>query len=178
LKRLLPFPVVSLALCALWLLVNQAVDPANLLFGAVLGIAVPLLTRRLQPLGYPRLRKPLVFVRLVGMASVEIVRSCLDVCRIILFRDHAKVNSQFIRVPLTMRDPHGLAMLSCLINMTPGTVWIEILPEHHELALHVFDLKDRDWWVETIKTRYEAPLMQIFETGDTPTTEHDHGNPA
>lgn len=171
-KHLLPFPIVSLALCALWLLLNQALDPANLLFGAVLGIAVPLLARRLQPLGYPRLRKPLVFARLVGMASVEIVRSCLDVCRIILFRNDNRVNSQFIRVPLTMRDPYGLAMLSCLINMTPGTVWIEILPERHELALHVFDLHDTDWWIDTIRTRYEQPLMQIFES------ETDHGNPA
>lgn len=172
-KWLLPYPVVSLTLCALWLLLNQALDPANILFGAALGIAVPLLSRRLQPLGYPRLRKPLVFARLVAMATVEIVRSCLAVCRIILFRDYNSVNSQFIRVPLTMRDPYGLAMLSCLINMTPGTVWIEILPERHELALHVFDLHDEAWWIDTIKTRYEQPIMQIFAT-----TENDDGNPA
>ncbi|QBE62142.1 Na+/H+ antiporter subunit E [Pseudoduganella lutea] len=170
--RWLPFPVVSLALCALWLLLNQAIDPANVLFGAALGIAVPLLTRRLQPLGYPRLRKPLVFARLMGMAAVEIVRSCFGVCRVILFKDYASVNSRFIRVPLTMRDPYGLAMLSCLINMTPGTVWVELLPARHELALHVFDLNDEAWWVKTIKTRYEQPLMDIFET------EPNDGNPA
>lgn len=170
--RWLPFPVVSLALCALWLLLNQALDPANLLFGAALGIAVPLATRRLQPLGYPRLRRPLAFARLLAMAAVEIVRSCFAVCRIILFRDYATVNSQFIRVPLAMRDPYGLAMLSCLINMTPGTVWVEILPERHELALHVFDLHDAAWWTETIRTRYERPLMDIFET------ENRDGNPA
>ncbi|GGX78462.1 Na+/H+ antiporter subunit E [Massilia dura] len=170
--RWLPFPVVSLALCAVWLLLNQALDPANLLFGAVLGIAVPLLTRRLQPLGYPRLRRPFVFARLLAMASAEIVRSCFAVCRIILFRDYGTVHSQFIRVPLTMRDPYGLAMLSCLINMTPGTVWIEILPERHELALHVFDLQDEAWWIDTIRTRYEQPLMAIFET------EEQDGNPA
>ncbi|WP_338758986.1 Na+/H+ antiporter subunit E [Massilia sp. METH4] len=170
--RWLPFPIASLALCALWLLLNQAIDPANVLFGAALGIAIPLLARRLQPLGYPRLRKPVVFVRLLGMAAVEIVRSCFGVCRIILFKDHGTVNSQFIRVPLTMRDEYGLAVLSCLINMTPGTVWVEILPERHELSLHVFDLHDAGWWIETIQARYERPLMQIFETED-----HD-GNPA
>jgi multicomponent K+:H+ antiporter subunit E len=160
----LPYPVVSLALCALWLLLNQALDPANLLFGVLLGVATPLLTRRLQPFGYPRLRAPLTFMRLMGMASVEIVRSCFNVCRIILFRDDASVNAQFIRVPLTLRDPYGLAMLSCLINMTPGTVWVEILPERYELSLHVFDLHDAQWWVDTIKGRYERPLIDIFET--------------
>ena len=170
--RWLPFPVVSLALCALWLMLNQALDPANLLFGVLLGIAVPLLSRRLQPLGYPRLRAPLTFARLMGFALVEIVRSCFNVCHIILFRDHRTVNSQFIRIPLSMRDPYGLAMLSCLINMTPGTVWVEIFPDQHELALHVFDLHDEQWWIDTIKTRYEGPLIDIFES------EKDNGNPA
>ncbi len=168
----LPFPFVSLALCALWLLLNQALDPANLLFGAALGVAVPLLARRLQPFGYPRLRAPRTIVRLLGMASVEIARSCFNVCRIVLFTKYTSINSQFIRVPLTMRDPYGLAMLSCLINMTPGTVWVELLPERHELVLHVFDLHDAQWWIDTIQTRYEQPLIVIFET------EKDNGNPA
>jgi len=171
-SRWIPFPFVSLALCALWLMLNQALDPANLLFGALLGIAVPLLARRLQPFGYPRLRAPLTFARLIGMASWEIARSSYNVSRIILFTSYPEIRSEFIRVPLTLRDPYGLAMLSCLINMTPGTVWVELLPERHELALHVFDMHDAQWWVNTIQTSYEQPLIEIFET------ETSHGNPA
>jgi multicomponent K+:H+ antiporter subunit E len=173
--RWLPFPLVSLGLCILWLLLNQSVEPAHLLLGAVAGIAAPLLGRRLQPLGYPRLRAPLQLARLLAMASVEVVRSCFNVSRIILFADYAAVNSQFIRVPLTLRDPHGLALLSCLINMTPGTVWVEILPEGHELVLHVFDLHDVQWWIATIQDRYERPLLDIFEHAEP---EAPHGDPA
>jgi multicomponent K+:H+ antiporter subunit E len=171
-KRILPNPLVSLALCALWLLLNQAFDPGSILLGAALGMALPLLLWRLQPLGYPRLHAPLTLLRLLGMASVEVVRSCLGVCRIILFADYAAVKSAFIVVPLTIRDPYGLAMLSCLINMTPGTVWVEILPERHELSLHVFDLHDEQWWIDTITTRYERPLIAIFEP------ENARGDPA
>lgn len=171
-KRWLPYPVVSLTLCLLWLLLNQTADPANILLGAFLGVVVPLLVRNLQPLGYPRLRAPLTIIRLVHMAGIEIVRSSLNVSRIILSGNYSKVNAQFIRVPLTITDPYGLAMLSCLINMTPGTVWVEILPEHYELSLHVFDLHDEQWWIETIKTRYEQPLIEIFET------EAARGDPA
>ncbi|KRB84013.1 Na+/H+ antiporter subunit E [Noviherbaspirillum sp. Root189] len=162
-KRLLPFPWMSLFLLVLWLLLNQSIEPVHLLFGACLGIATPLLTRKLQPLGYPRLAKPLTFVRLMSMALVEIVRSCISVSRIILFVKPAEVKSQFIKVPLDIRNPYGLAMLSCLINSTPGTVWVEILGDRHELALHVFDLHDEQWWIETIKERYEKPLIEIFE---------------
>jgi len=162
-RRWLPFPKVALGLCVLWLLLNQSVAPAHLLFGALLGVATPLLARKLQPLGYPRLRAPLVLARLLAMAGVEIVRSCFDVSRIILFADYKKVNSQFIRIPLALRDPYGLAVLSCLINMTPGTVWVEILGEEHDLVLHVFDLRDGADWADTIQTRYEQPLLEIFE---------------
>jgi multicomponent K+:H+ antiporter subunit E len=168
----LPFPFVSLSLCALWLLLNQTLDPANLLFGVALGIAVPLLSRRLQPFGYPRLRAPLTFLRLASMAFIEIVRSCFNVSRVILLGDYRSVKTQFLRVPLTLRDPYGLAMLSCLINMTPGTVWVEILPENYELSLHVFDLHDQQWWIHIIQERYERPLIAIFES------EEDHADPA
>jgi len=171
-KRWLPHPVVSLALCGLWLLLNQTLYPGHILLGLVLGVAGPILTRHLNPLGYPRLRKPVVIVRLLGFAAVEVVRSCLNVSRVILFADYTNLNSQFVRIPLTIRDPYGLAALSCLINMTPGTVWTEVQPEKHELVLHVFDLHDAAWWVETIQTRYEQPLIQIFETKGT------HGDPA
>lgn len=171
-KRWLPYPFVSLALCALWLLLNQAFDAATLLLGALLGVALPLLVRRLQPLGYPRLRAPLTLLRLLGIASIEIVRSCFNVSRIILFPHNNAINAQFIRIPLSLHNPYGLAVLSCLINMTPGTVWVEILPERYELSLHVFDLHDEQWWIDTIKTRYEHPLIVIFET------EHARGDPA
>ena len=171
-KRWLPHPVVSLLLCGLWLLLNQTFYPGHVLLGAMLGIAAPILTQYLNPLGYPRMRAPLVALRLLGFASVEVVRSCFNVSRVILFADYANLKSEFIRVPLTMRDEYGLAALSCLINMTPGTVWTEIQPEKYELVLHVFDLHDAAWWIDTIQTRYEQPLIEIFEK------KGPHGDPA
>lgn len=162
-KRWLPSPWMSFILMLFWLLLNQTFEPAHILLGAFLGVVVPLLTRSLQPMPYPRIRKPLKLFRLLGMALVEIVRSCFNVSWLILFTPKNKLNSQFIKIPLDIRDPFGLALLSCLINSTPGTVWVEILHEKHELALHVFDLHDEQWWVDTIKTQYEKPLMEIFE---------------
>jgi multicomponent K+:H+ antiporter subunit E len=163
-KRWLPYPLVTLGLCVFWLLLNQDAGPGNLLLGAALGIAVPLLTRALLPLGYPRPRRPAAIAHLLAVSLREVVRSCFNVSRIILFADYKQVNSQFVRVPLDLRDPYGLALLSCLINMTPGTVWVEILPDY-ELALHVFDLHDEEWWIATIKQRYEQPIIAIFEPG-------------
>ena len=165
-RRWIPSPLLSISLLAMWLLLNQSVEPAHLLLGGALAIAAPLLARPLQPHGYARLRRPLAMLRLLGMATVEIIRSSLGVGQIILLRRTRDVNSRFIRVPLDLRSPHGLALLSCLINSTPGTVWVDLLPGddgRQALLLHVFDLHDEAWWVDTIKTRYERPIIEVFE---------------
>ncbi|MCE8020972.1 Na+/H+ antiporter subunit E [Halomonas sp. MCCC 1A11036] len=162
-SRWFPSPPLSVALLVMWLLLNQSLAPGHLLLGALLAVVVPLWAKPLRPMAAVRFKKPIVMARLLGMALVEIVRSCFNVSRIILFTRPDGLNSQFIRVPLDLKHPHGLALLSCLINSTPGTVWVEILPDSHDLALHVFDLHDEAWWIDTIKTRYEQPLIEIFE---------------
>jgi multicomponent K+:H+ antiporter subunit E len=163
-KAWLPSPFTSALLFLFWLMLNQSVEAAHLLLAAILAIVIPVLCAPLmEPVGFPVLKRPWVLFRLLSMALVEIVRSCFNVSRIILLTKATGINSQFIRIPLDLRSPYGLALLSCLINSTPGTVWAEILQEQHELVLHVFDLHDEQWWIDTVKTRYEQPLIEIFE---------------
>ena len=162
-KRFMPSPLLSLALLITWLLLNQSLEIAHWLLGGVLAIVVPLLVRSLQPQGYARIRKPWTLLKLLSKAALEVGRSCFNVSQIILLSRTTDLNSQFIRVPLHMKSPHGLALLAGIINLTPGTVWVEVLPDSHELVLHVFDLHDAQWWIDTIKQKYERPLMEIFE---------------
>ena len=162
-KRWLPFPALSVTLLLAWLLLARSVEPVQLLLGGALAIAVPRFARPLLPGEPARPRRPAVAARLFRIAMVEIVRSAFNVCRLIVWPPLSGVNARFIRIPLELRNPYGLAVLSCLINITPGTVWVEVLADTHELVLHVFDLHDAQWWVATIKQRYEQPLRDIFE---------------
>jgi multicomponent K+:H+ antiporter subunit E len=164
-NRWLPSPLLSLFLLLIWLLLNQSLELGQLLFGMVLAIVMPLVTAPLRPFK-ASLKKPLLLIRLLSWAMWEIIRSCFNVSRIILFNSKG-IKSEFIRVPLTLKDPAGLAMLSCLINCTPGTVWVEVDDKTQELVLHVFDLQDPEWWIQTIKTRYEQPLLDIFNQKET-----------
>lgn len=162
-KKWFPLPLTSVLLFLTWLLINQSVSAGQLLLAAVMAVSLPLLFRSLQPLGDPVIYKPVAMFNLLAMAMVEIIRSCFNVSRIIMFKKSNGIKSQFIRIPLDLTNSYGLALLSCLINSTPGTVWVEIMPDANELSLHVFDLHDEQWWIDTIKTRYERPLMIIFE---------------
>lgn len=162
-NRLLPHPITALILLLIWLLINQSIALGQLLLGALLAVSIPLLFQPLRPLADPHLRRPYAIWRLFWLSLWEVTRSCFNVSRIILFLKQDQLHSQFILVPLDLRDPYGLAMLACLINTNPGTVWVEIVPGGHDLALHVFDLQDEQWWIDTIKRHYEQPLIEIFE---------------
>jgi len=53
-------------------------------------------------------------------------------------------------------------MLACIVTYTPGTVWVDLTPDH-SLKLHVLDLQNEDDWVKLVQERYERPLMEMFE---------------
>lgn len=161
-KRWLPAPALSAFLAVMWLLLAQSVAPGHLALALLLGLWVPVATRRMRPL-QPRLRRPGVMLRLFAMVLVDIVRSCIAVSTIILGEPARRQRSGFMSIPLDLRDPHGLAVLSAIINSTPGTVWAEISADRQWLMIHVLDLHDEQWWRATIKDRYEKPLRAIFE---------------
>src|SRR5690606_24023065 len=84
-KRWLPFPYLSAALLVCWLLLAQSLANADLLLGLLLAFAIPLLMRSLLPLPRARVWRPWLLFRLLSASMVEIVRSCFNVSRIILF---------------------------------------------------------------------------------------------
>lgn len=172
-KRLLPSPALSAALLGAWLLLQQSIAPAQLLLGSLLAVLGPLLVRPLQQHPPARIRSLPALGWLLAMVVIEITRSTFNVARIILGIRTRGINSQFVRIPLEMRSPYGLAVLAGIINTTPGTVWVEILPDSGDLLLHVFDLHDEQWWIDTIKSRYEKPLMDLFEADSSDSFETD-----
>lgn len=162
-RRWLPSPALSMALFVVWLLLNQSLDAATLLLAAILAIAVPVLTQSLRP-ARVRMRRPGVALRLSGMVAYDLVHSALTVARLLLSRRNDQMAPRFVRVPLDMRDPNGLAVLAMIICLTPGTAWAEIALDRSTLLIHVFDLDDVPAFIGMVKRRYEVPLMEIFES--------------
>lgn len=162
-RRCLPSPPLSMALFVVWLLLNQSLDLATLLMAAFMALVVPLLTRSLRP-ATVRMRKPLLALRLTLRALADMLYSALTVGKLLLTRRTAGINAQFVEIPLDARDPNALAMLAMICCLTPGTAWGELSFDRSRLLLHVFDMKDEAAFIQLIKTRYEAPLMEIFES--------------
>ena len=161
-KRLLPAPWLSLALWLLWLVLNLSVSPGNLLLGALLGFLAPLLMAPLRPLPI-RIRRPGVIIRLFFVVGRDVIVSNLQVAWGVLICGSRPPRSRFVKIPLDLRDANGLAVLSMITSVTPGTVWSELALDRSILLLHVFDLDDEAQFIQHFKHDYERPLMEIFE---------------
>lgn len=161
-SRLFPAPLLSLSLFVLWLVLNLSVSPGNLLLAAMLGILAPLLMAPLRP-QHAHVRRPRAVVGLIVRVGLDVVLSNLQVARGVLRAGSRPPRSTFVHIPLALRDAHGLAALSMITSVVPGTVWSELALDRSVLLLHVFDLDDEKAFIEHFKHTYERPLMEIFE---------------
>ena len=162
LKRLLPTPLLSVALFILWLLLNHSASAGHLLLALVFAIAIPLLTAGLRPLPV-RIRRPGVILRLMLTVAADTVHSNLTVIRMLLTPGPPCHPANFVHIPLQLRDPNALAVLATITCLTPGTVWAELSLDRSILLLHVLQADDPQAIAAHIKERYERPLMEIFE---------------
>ena len=161
-NRLFPAPLLSLSLAVLWLVLNLSVSPGNILLAILLGILAPVLMAPLRPL-HARIRRPGTIARLILRVGLDVLVSNLQVFRSVWTLDRKPPRSRFVHIPLDLRDAHGLAALSMITTVVPGTVWSELALNRSVLLLHVFDLDDEAAFIDHFKTTYERPLMEIFE---------------
>lgn len=162
-RRLVPHPLMALALLLTWLLLAGSLSPGALLMGAAMAVLGAWALAALAP-PPARLRGLRVIPGLLRDVLVEVVRSNNAVARIILRPgDLRRRRSGFVRIPLDLRDPYGLAALACILTATPGTAWAEYDAEEGVMLLHVLDLIDEAEWVRIVKEKWERRLMEIFE---------------
>jgi len=161
-RRLFPAPLLSLALLALWLVLNNPYSLGQWLMGLLLGFAVPLLTQSLRPTR-TRFRNPWMAFKLLMHVGTDVIVWNWRVLRGTLGRGQRMPQGGFVTVPLDLRDPSGLAVLAAIMCVIPGTIWSELALDRSALLVHMFDLEDAQSEIKLIKERYERPLMEIFE---------------
>jgi len=154
---------LTVALVGIWLVLNGELNVMSIAFGALLALLLVLAIAQLRPVR-PRLRHVHLAIPLVATLLVDIVLSNLGVARVVLgLTGNRQVRSGFIDIPLELRDPHALAILSIIVTSTPGTSWAGVAPDGQVLRLHMLDIRNEDEWIRSFKQRYERRLMRIFE---------------
>lgn len=160
-QRLLPAPLLSLLLLLLWLALNTSVHPAHIVLGALFGVLVPPVTQHYMS-GPLKLRQPRVIARLLAIIIIDVLWSNVETAIRVLGPERA-LKPQFIWVPLAIRNGYGISALAAIVSMTPGTISADLTAGRDYLLVHVLHTDDPAAVIQSIKARYEAPLMEILQ---------------
>lgn len=161
-KRLFPHPLLSIVLALVWLALVNKVTPGNVLLGAILGIVVPMLTGPYWP-RRAKIGNPLRVIEYILVVLWDIVVANVQVAMIIIFKRNENIRSHWITVPLELTSPEAITVLAGTITMTPGTVSTMLSADGGSILVHCLHTDDPDEVRDTIKSRYEWRLKEIFQ---------------
>ncbi len=159
-KRWLPSLPLSLTVFCFWLLMNDEISTGQIVLALLLALTIPLFAARLDR-EFARIGRLSSVPRMLCVLAMDIVRSNIKVALQVLGPER-NIHPGFIWVPLDIGNIHGIAALTSIITLTPGTVSSALSDDRRYLLVHVLNLDDADEVIRQIKTRYEAPLMEIF----------------
>lgn len=159
-RRLFPLPVTSLAIFGLWLVIASSYSFGSIVMAATVAVLIPLWSSRFWP-DAPRLVRPLQAIGFFLMVCRDIIAANIEVARQVL-GPLDRITPAFLDVPLDTEDPFVATLLAGVVTLTPGTVSIDIDMERRILHVHALNAPDPAATIAGIKSRYEAPLKEMF----------------
>lgn len=160
-QRWFAHPVISAMVAACWLLLQQALDPGNVLAAIVLGLVIPRVAHGFIG-SSARLHAASTIMRLTCIVTWDIVVSNVVVAKLVLSPSRVP-QPAWVPVPLDITHPTGIALFASIITMTPGTVSCVVDEKQHRILVHALDCNDPVGAASDMKARYEAPLKEIFQ---------------
>ena len=159
-QRLFPSLPLSITVFGFWLLMNDSISAGTVAMALLVALLIPPFAARLDR-EFARIGRLRGVPKFVGVLLWDILVANVTVAMQVLGPER-NIHPGFIWVPLDIANIHGIAALTSCITLTPGTVSSELSDDRRFLLVHVLDLGSADEVVRQIKTRYEAPLMEIF----------------
>lgn len=160
-RQALPHPILSLMLLILWLLLVNAIGPGHILLGLLLAWLIPLFTARFWE-AQVAIHRPLVLARFFARVLADILIANLYVAALVVGPSR-RLTPGFIVMPLELRGNVGISLLANTISLTPGTLSAYLSRDHRHLIVHALQAEDPDAVIETIRERYERPLLEALE---------------
>lgn len=158
--KLFPRPLQSLILLGVWLLLNNSLSAGHILLGTLIAIIIPLLTRPMLE-EHLKLKRPLLAVKYIAVVLKDIVVCNIEVA-IQVMGPISRLKPGFVAVPLDITGKLPITLLANTISLTPGTVSADVSEDMCWLYVHTLHLKDEQALIDSIKSRYEAPLKEMF----------------
>ena len=108
------------------------------------------------------LRRIVHAVRLAAFFAWELMVANFRVAADIL-RPHTTIRPAVVAIPLDVTTDAEILLLSMLINITPGSVTIDLSDDRRTLYVHVMHMTTVEASRREIKTGFERRVKRLFE---------------
>ena len=154
--------LASILLALAWAALQGEFSLANLLTGYAAGYVILALLARggvLPSTFTARTGHALVlagfFVRELVLANIRVAVDVL--------RPHGAIRPAVVAVPLDVTTDREILLLSMLINITPGSVTIDLSDDRRTLYVHVMHVTSPEATRREIKDGFERRIRRLFE---------------
>jgi multicomponent Na+:H+ antiporter subunit E len=151
--------VLNLAIAFIWMFLNDNWGIAGFMIGYLLGLIFIFTLRRFfnQPF---YMRRVWAAVKLLFLFLKELILSNIAVIAHIL-RPRLKIRPGIVALQTELKSDWEVALLACLITLTPGTLTLEVSPDQDRLYIHVMDIHDAELLAQQIKGTFEKAIMEV-----------------
>ena len=152
----------SILLALAWAAFRGEVSLLNLLVGYALGYAVLALLEKGGVLPSSFQTKVGRVLSLAAFFMWELMVANVRVAADVL-KPRTSIAPAVVAIPLDITSDAEILLLSALINITPGSVTIDLSDDRRTLYVHVMHIKSADESRREIKDGFEYRVKRVFE---------------
>lgn len=149
----------NILLAFVWVALTGTFTFTNFIFGFVLCFAIMWLISTDPNKGQYFKRAPKV-ISFIFYFLYELAKANVQVATDVINRKNIKPG--IVRVPMDAQTDLEITLLSNFINLTPGTVIIDISDDRKVVYIHSMIVRDRESFIHSIKNGYEKRLLEIL----------------
>lgn len=153
----------NVLLALAWAALRGDFSLGSLLSGQIVGYVVLLLLVKGGVLGESRyVGKVHLAVGLMAFFLWELVRANLRLA-LDVATPHFHMKPGILAIPLAATKDAEILLLAMLINLTPGSVALDVSPDRKTMYVHVMYIDSPEAARADIKDGFERRVMQLFE---------------
>lgn len=153
--------LTSILLALAWAALQGAFSLSNLVVGYVISWSVLAVLSRGGVLPSMFTSRAISALALAVFFVRELLRANLRVAMDVL-RPRDVLRPAVVAVPLDVRSDREILLLSMLINITPGSVTIDLSDDRRTLFVHVMHMVSAEATRREIKDGFERRVRQVF----------------
>jgi multicomponent Na+:H+ antiporter subunit E len=152
----------SILLALAWAALQGEIPLANLLVGYGCGYAILVLLAKGGVMPSTLASRTVHAIGLAGFFTWELVLANVRVAADVL-RPRTRIRPAVVAIPLDVTKDGEILLLSMLINITPGSVTIDLSEDRGTLYVHIMHMKSAEASRRDIKEGFERRVKLLFE---------------